>query len=101
MLPTWGRNKTSKWKNAGECVEQGLTHGQLSVNVGFKFYCAGWIAVSGIRSQKREMQRGAWVAQSVKRLTLDLGSGHDLRVGAFVLIVSAEQSLLGILSLSR
>ena len=25
--------------------------------------------------------RGAWVAQSVKRLTLDLGSSHDLRAG--------------------
>ena len=24
--------------------------------------------------------RGAWVAQLVKHLTLDLGSGHDLRV---------------------
>ena len=25
-------------------------------------------------------QRGTWVAQSVKRLTLDFGSGHDLRI---------------------
>ena len=25
-------------------------------------------------------KRGTWVAQSVKRLTLDFGSGHDLRV---------------------
>ena len=25
--------------------------------------------------------RGAWVAQSVKRLTLDFGSGRDLTVG--------------------
>ena len=24
------------------------------------------------------MDRGAWVAPSVKRLTLDFGSGHDL-----------------------
>ena len=29
---------------------------------------------------KRIVGRGAWVAQSVKCLTLDLGSGHDLRV---------------------
>ena len=27
--------------------------------------------------------RGAWMAQSVKRLTLDLGSGHDLSVREF------------------
>ena len=27
--------------------------------------------------------RGAWVAQSVKRLTLGFGSGHDLRVRGF------------------
>ena len=27
--------------------------------------------------------RGAWVAQSVKRLTLDLSSGHNLMVRAF------------------
>ena len=27
-----------------------------------------------------EDQRGTWVAQAVKALTLDFGSGHDLRV---------------------
>ena len=27
--------------------------------------------------------RGAWVAQAVKPLTLDLRSGHDLTVGEF------------------
>ena len=27
--------------------------------------------------------RGAWMAQSVKHLTLDLGSGHDLTVCEF------------------
>ena len=27
----------------------------------------------------KHIQGGAWVAQSVKRLTPDLGSGHDLR----------------------
>ena len=27
--------------------------------------------------------RGAWVAQSVKRLTLDFGSSHDLTVREF------------------
>ena len=26
------------------------------------------------------VSRGAWVAQSVKNLTLDFGSGHDLRI---------------------
>ena len=29
------------------------------------------------------MTWGAWVAQSVKHLTLDFGSGHDLRVVRF------------------
>ena len=36
--------------------------------------------------QKRVLgkeQRGAWVAPSVRRLTLDLGSGHDLPVREF------------------
>ena len=31
----------------------------------------------------KEPKRGAWVAQSVKRLTLDFGSGHDLTVRGF------------------
>ena len=26
---------------------------------------------------------GAWVAQSIKRLTLDFGSGHDLKIHEF------------------
>ena len=49
------------------------------------------------------MRKGAWVAQSVKRLTLDFGSGRDLRfvssspTSGSTLIV---RSLLGILSLS-
>ena len=29
---------------------------------------------------KNHMVRGAWVAQSVKHLTVDFGSGHDLKV---------------------
>ena len=29
------------------------------------------------------MFRGTWVARSVKCLTLDFGSGHDLTVGGF------------------
>jgi len=29
---------------------------------------------------KNPGERGAWLAQSVKRLTLGFGSGHDLRV---------------------
>ena len=29
---------------------------------------------------KKTEKRGAWVAQSVKHLTLDLSSGHDLTV---------------------
>ena len=43
--------------------------------------------------------RGAWVAQSVKRLTLDFGSDHDLRVmGLSPAWGSAlRESLLGIL----
>ena len=36
----------------------------------------------GVGGEKREEQksRGAWVAQSVERQTLDFGSGHDPRV---------------------
>ena len=30
-----------------------------------------------------DQHRGAWVAQSVKRLTLDFGSGHDLVAHGF------------------
>ena len=30
-----------------------------------------------------KVHRGAWVAQSVRHLTLDPGSGHDLMVGEF------------------
>ena len=33
--------------------------------------------------QKFRPPRGAWVAQSVKRLTLDFGSGHDLTLHEF------------------
>ena len=44
--------------------------------------------------------RGTWVAQSVKRLTLDFGSGHYLTVHEFASgSVLTVQSLLGILSL--
>ena len=32
------------------------------------------------RKQARKRRRGAWVAQSVEHLTLDLGSGHDPKV---------------------
>ena len=32
---------------------------------------------------QKESYRGAWLAQSVKRLTLGFGSGHDLMVGEF------------------
>ena len=45
---------------------------------------------------------GTWVAQSVKCLTLDCGSGHDLTVGKFSPMagsVLTVRSLLGILSL--
>ena len=50
-----------------------------------------------------EKKKGAWVAQLLKRLTLDLGSGHDLTVGEFKPHVGSalrRRSLLGILSLS-
>ena len=33
-----------------------------------------------IRSSKNKKNTGTWVAQSVKCLTLDFGSGHDLSV---------------------
>ena len=33
-----------------------------------------------LQQQEPLIFRGAWVAQSVKSLTLDLGSGHDLMV---------------------
>ena len=33
----------------------------------------------GRQTQKNKPLRGAWVAQSVKHLTLDFGSGHDLK----------------------
>ena len=33
--------------------------------------------------QFKEEFRGAWVAQLVERLTLDIGSGHDLMVCGF------------------
>ena len=32
---------------------------------------------------RKRNQRGAWVAQPVKRLTLGFGSGHDLTVHEF------------------
>ena len=52
---------------------------------------------------KLEDLRGAWVAWSVKRPTLDLGSGHDLTVCEFEpcirLCADGAGSLLGILSL--
>ena len=45
---------------------------------------------------------GTWVAQLVKRLTRDLGSGHDLTVCEFKPALDSSltvESLLGILSL--
>lgn len=36
-----------------------------------------------IQPQEGIKYRGAWVAQSVKRQTLDYGSGHDLTVREF------------------
>ena len=49
---------------------------------------------------RKRQKRGTWVAQLVKCLTLDFGSGHDLTVGEFTTRVSSVlmvQSLLGIL----
>ena len=59
----------------------------------------------GKRSEEIEkgfIDGGTWVAQWVKRPTLDLGSGHDLMVHGILTSGSAlaAQSLLGILSLS-
>ena len=51
----------------------------------------------------KEEQRGAWVAQSVKRPILDFGSGHYLTVYEFkphIGLHTDSRSLLGILSLS-
>ena len=45
---------------------------------------------------------GTWVAQSLKRLTLDFGSGHDLRVREIEPLLGSmltARRLLGILSL--
>ena len=51
---------------------------------------------------KEELQ-GAWVAQLVKHLTLDFGSGHDFAVleikPCFGLCTDSTERLLGILSL--
>ena len=47
------------------------------------------------RVTAQKVSRGAWVAQSVKRLTLDFGSSHDLTVCEF-----EPHVRLGILSLS-
>ena len=48
------------------------------------------VANTGITSRgpfnemlKNILGRGTWVAQSVERLTLDFGSGHDLTVRGF------------------
>ena len=46
--------------------------------------------------------RSAWVAQSIKRLTLNFSSGRELRVckiEPFIGLCADSQSLLGILSL--
>ena len=36
-----------------------------------------------MRDEKNVKTRGAWVAQSVKRLSLDFGSGYDLMAYEF------------------
>lgn len=52
---------------------------------------------------KNDLVRGTWVAQSIKRLTLDFGIGHDLMimVGSSPVSCSARtaQNLLGVVSL--
>ena len=40
-------------------------------------------ALALIKTKGGGGKRGAWVAQSVKHLTLDFGSGHDLMVPEF------------------
>ena len=46
----------------------------------------GWVLAlsspsdSNVQSGSGTTALDAWVAQSIKRLTLDFGSGHDLRV---------------------
>ena len=51
---------------------------------------------------KQPKQGGAWVAQLVKHLTLDFGSGHDLRVmrSALSWAPRSVQNLFAILCLS-
>ena len=44
--------------------------------------------------------RGTWVAQSVKRPTLDFSSSHDLRILGLSPAAGSRWSLLKILSLS-
>ena len=54
-----------------------------------------------LKRLKQLKTRGAWVAQLVKRPTLDFCSGHDLTVHGFkprVGFVWTVQSLFGILS---
>ena len=54
-------------------------------------------------SEERQKLRGARMAQSVKRLTLDFGSGHDLTVCELEPASGSEptaRGLLGIVSLS-
>ena len=45
-----------------------------------RFRSLPYIGIGRVRSTGK---RGAWVAQSVRRLTLDFGSGHDLTVREF------------------
>jgi len=47
---------------------------------GFWKICITTISLTLSQHLKNSLMRGAWVAQSVRHLTLDFGSGHDLRV---------------------
>ena len=51
------------------------------------------------RIQKKSSPRAVWVAQLIKRLTLDFSSGHDLRVLGWSPTSGSRQSLLEIVSL--
>jgi len=40
-------------------------------------------------NNQNDLERGAWMAQSVKRLTLDLNSGLDVRVVSSSLVLGS------------
>ena len=60
------------------CEYKGLAKGSTS-EITEQFYILN-VVVTQMYTWDKTVQRGAWVAQSVKRPTLNFGSGHDLMV---------------------